>query len=390
MEEAAQEFSLADTFNAFAKRAVKDFPVLEGKFAIYNVPDNALYGSFNKSKRGRLQEIGQAYIKEFKPRNAGALALPPSEHGKGYYLIDYIGDPLSSASFILEHELGHLIAPGGLPDNMHTRNFNECVADTFACLRQSTDIKRMQEQIKDRMLTCSIEAIQYGHISHFQFPVLQELERLSNEYAPSMKKLTPIQTANLSYRLTLLYSTPQKDLNKLRKIFKPVMRALDNPEFSELDVMKEQTNIMFGDHGALSQMIYKVSRILTLDYLDKKEWAQKNMTPFFTKKLQARMERKDAALQKETELPKQRLEREILDMVALGRFDKDPERLIDPARYESKKNLVYLQRAVDAYKKLRLKQPSLNQDEAVALARRKAEKRPSSNPRTSTPRKGSF
>src|SRR4051812_5088627 len=118
------EPSLTEIFNAFAKKAVTDFPQLENRFAVYNAPADTLHGSFPDEDHQRLLASQQEIVADFfqkytsKPHSFAWA-------GGGYNFIDYIekgmnrhnyrtsSDPFErEVSAGMEHELAYIVAPG--------------------------------------------------------------------------------------------------------------------------------------------------------------------------------------------------------------------------------------------------------------------------------------
>src|ERR1035437_3188360 len=88
-------------------------------------------------------------------------------------------------SSLMEHELGHLVAPAGREGHPI---FGECVAEAFSFIRQEQEYTAIGEQLKVANYVQSNRLIISGDESHFFVPVLTELQRLSEtHHIPEMK-----------------------------------------------------------------------------------------------------------------------------------------------------------------------------------------------------------
>ena len=393
MEENEREFSLEETFNTFAARAVKDFPELEGKFAIYDAPTDTLYGMPDDNKKDDLLRIGRKYALITRDTGWAAYTHDPAAEGEGYYLMTILASPYfessSAALSTLKHELGHLVAPGGL----HARRnitFRECVADIFSILYRNESNTDLQEQILDRKGTGAVGIVLGGEMQHFTLLTTLELENLSKGYDLRNVASSPLQAANLAYRLSLRYTLPPKEMAEIAKFFEPVQQAANDPERGLIAAIEKCAEIVFDEHSQISRTAYLSARTWLMNFLanDERhiEWRKKWLTPDFWTELQRKIDETDAVLLKEDESPKPRLIRETKDMMVLGCFDKDPNSKIDPVQYESKENVDYLNRASLAYANLRLQQPSLSQKETIALARQMAKTPPATKQTPPAPR----
>ena len=385
------ESNLADTFNAFASKAAADFPELAPEFAIYNVPTDTLYGHFKPSQKERLLKIARKSIRRGMDRLHGAAAaLHPSATGEGHYLMDvFINDPAELSTNALEHELGHLVAPGGVSDNT---NFSECVAETFSLLYQQ-QVHPLRNQSEKSKYEAAWRLLERGDVSHFYPPVLQSLERLSTSY--NLKLLTPVQTANLAYRLSFVYGLEKKELKILTEAFKPLQRGYKKlGNGFDKALFKKFAGITLQTKNKDSCLAFMAGKAFLQPLLNKRQdivtgWSHKDFNIFdgtFWDSIRKKI--KQRARQEEAKTPEQRLVQEAKDMKVLGRFDKDPDSKIDPLAYESAENMAYLQRATDAYIKLKSADTPLDPEQIISLARKMAGQPQSllnSNPRRKIP-----
>ena len=357
MRVGAPDFSLTRTFNSFTKMAVKDFPELAGKFGIYHAPTDTLYGHFDPDQKEYLLEIARKQKEKDRGRTIRAVAIPPSAYGNdSYYLTNIYADDATIAPLLrtLKHELGHLIAPSG-NDQRHGYNFGECVAETFSLLYQQ-QTSSLQDQIEKAKYASSIRLIQVGDISNFHLPVLLALEKLSTSYDLPGMHLTPQQSANLAYRLSLQHAPLEGELQTLGEIFKPVKQLLEKPDGNGYTTCAVT---MLTDHGDISPLLFTAGRAHLEPLLNKREdivteWESDDFCFFdgaFWDCIREKI--KDRTLKGEARTFEQDLAQEAEDMMIFGRFDKDPDSLIDPVVYESEENLAYLDRAMEAYVAIR-------------------------------------
>ncbi len=385
MAENEQQTNLAETFNAFAKKAVEDFPELEGKFVIYNARTNTLHGSFDSADEAALLESQQHALDDFKRENgeyydSAAFATTFKE----YHIINYIGrkegapsDYNSDEEEIAElfpHELGHIVAPHGI-DMCRGENFVECIADAFSIL--------YPEQRRPLPLVLQ-GASAINDIRHFSSPVLKELSRLMEKYDLSNIQKSPLQAANLAYRASLFYALPPKQLQGISDAFEPVRQAMSKAETTGyFPAMLACIKVILGDDGKNSPVVFMAGKAWLSQFLDeaeKEEWRSNHQPPAFWDSLRKKI--KESTPQEETqESLEQRIAREAKDMMVLGRFDQYPSKKINPKMYETKENIAYLQSAMGAYITLRQQQPAMSQEQTIVRARKMAEKPVSSNPR---------
>ena len=346
---------LTPLFNNFAEKAIRDFPRLKDKFALYSMPTDSWHGkSANDNKTDALLD---ELLIEAETHTDVAFAYQTS----GRYLMAYVSNHKSRAMTsakepyeqeilaVLEHELGHLVAPAGHSDR-HSENFGECVADTFSFIRQQQQLASIKRPLEATIWISLRDFVLHNESLHLTAPVLAELQRLSQEH--DLSKLTPVQSANLAYRLSLQYAYSKKQLRELEKIFEPVRRNTD-PE----SALKKCAEIMLADHGEYSPIVFTIGKNLLEPFLNQnmdiltaalsRKKADLKLTGKFWNDIRAKIKNHEAAQAQET--PEQILAREATDLQALGRFDRQPDKMIGPKKYESKENRVHLASAREDY-----------------------------------------
>ncbi|MCE9507155.1 MAG: hypothetical protein K8R48_02410 [Alphaproteobacteria bacterium] len=347
---------LTPLFNNFAKKAIQDFPKLKDKFALYSMPTDSWHGkSANDNKTDALLD---ELLIEAENHTDVAFAYQTS----GRYLMAYVSNhktrAMSSAKepyereilAVLEHELGHLVAPAGHSDK-HSENFGECVADTFSFIRQQQQHASIQRPLEATIWISLRDFVLHNESLHLTAPALTELLRLSQEH--DLSQLTPVQSANLAYRLSLQHAYSKKQLRELEKIFEPVRRNTD-PEAA----LKECAEIMLADHGEYSPTVFTIGKTLLEPFLNqnmdiltsvmsRKKAEALKLEGKFWNDIRTKIKNREAAQAKET--PEQKLAREAKDLQALGHFDRQPDKIIGPKKYESKENRVHLASAREDY-----------------------------------------
>jgi hypothetical protein len=349
----ATGFSLTDIFNRFAKRTLEDFPQMRGKFSFYSATTNTSHGNLNSKQEE--DEILRA-LKESISTGTGNAHAAFAVKQAGYYLMAWvknqgrrytsIDEPLEQEVLsVLEHELGHLIAPGGAD--------NEYVADAFCFIRLQKN-KDIGKSIEAHMSITSIALALNGDSEHFTNPVLIALKRLSQDH--DFSSLTPTQAANLAYRTTLQYAPSQKQLDDILLAFSDARKEYKTGSF--IISLQKFALAMFTDQSEQSEMIFSIGKSLLDPFLNSRhEFLATLMSPEQLKKLNFEgyvwdtirkgIEDRDALLQEEPH--EQTLAHEARDMQVLGYFDRDPDKAIDAAEYEAKKNQDYLKRVQETY-----------------------------------------
>ena len=358
-----------EILDRFAKKAVEDFPELEDKLFLYDLSTGTAHNGFDKDDDLRN------YAKNLKRNNPDFVAF--ASRSADCFQIVYM-EPFEYGRTVregkmsreLEHELAHIVFHWGLEKEEYRsiffkrlmnvvlhrgRNFEENQADVFSFIRQRQQYQNNENLLEEQIFKRSVSLIINGETDHFTLPVLKEFDRLSQ--SNDLSKLTPVQTGNLSYRLSLQYALADDQLRKLAKIFAPFRKEYNKngKELSE-PVFRKCAEIMFEDNGELSQMAFTSGKTFLAPFLnnDKKlmsSWMSSENIPTFVLEenfwndVRAKIEERET--QKKT--PKQIRTSEAIDMQMFGFFDKDPDSKINPKEYRSKKNLAYLKQQREAF-----------------------------------------
>ncbi len=377
MAENKPEFDLAEVLNTFVKEALEDFPELKNELVIYH--SGTLYGRFDADQKEALLKIGAC-----SKSAATATAFHARRSGHGHFVINVrrAHSELFRLQGTLRHELGHLVAPRGSFEGMHGSNFKECIADAFSVLHQLQGNDAIRKRIEYRNKSAAVCLVKKDDWTHFSSPVLKELNRLSEAYNLPDMKLTPVQTANLAYRLALLYAPARGIVFSVASAFRRGGPELFKGKGWDIEPYKKCACIMFEDHGHLSSLVFLAGETFLDPYLNKREdlvgWKESKFRVFDGEYWDSIREKiKERMLIERAAIHEQRFDYEARDMMALGRFDKNPDVLIDPDAYESKENMDYLHRVMKAYAVLRQPQETsrylhMDQEQTIARARETA------------------
>lgn len=360
---------LAAAFNAFALRAVADFPELAGEFAVYHAPTATLHGVFNPADRDTLLAIGWKHAQEGVNRTLDAAALHPLSHGEGHTMIEYYQNHFTAA---LPHELGHLVAPGG---SLSEPNFNETVAITFAEMYRQPDYRAVQQQITAARHKAS-NFILEDRREYFYTPAAAEMEGLAARY--DLSRLTPLNMANLAFRVALKSIVAPDDIAALAAFFAPVRDALADPARGLSPALELCANMALADDGRVPPLAVETARDCLSAYMPFTDDGQIQMDERlvaykpagFWQDLLAQLYQKSAPLQPPA-TAEAMAEQEAADLLLFGRFDAAPDKKIEPVDYTTPENMAYLERMRRAYIALRIAPATdgLTPDQVVAKAR---------------------
>lgn len=353
---------LLKIFNAFAREALRDYPQLKGRLALYNASTQSWHSlpGCGKGKHAPTQNL----VMEATSNDEGftAFAVPTDEYALiAYHVSDRKARTMASTSdalrreilATLEHELGHLVAPAGIYSK-YGDNFSECVADAFAFIRQQQKYRDVQRPLKATAWIRTHEFVLDRESLHFTLPVLTELQAMLQEY--DLSRLTPSQSANLAYRLARQYACTRRQLRRLMRVFAPARRICKRRGLKA--ALKKCAQVMLARRRKDAALIYAVGSALLRPYLDReiellatlvrKQDAQRlRLTGPFWDDVREKMAWRDEELARQN--ARDSLNREALHMQALGYFDRDPSHTINIEKYESRKNQAHLQRRREAY-----------------------------------------
>lgn len=222
--------TLCEIFDRFAADATRDFPQIAGRFAILDVASRDYHGDIDVKKSGFDDDTGFAkYLSETSQEySESATSRAKRKSEDGLLLIVFNGaaavmrDPVRDITKTLDHELGHLVAQGGLGGGKDSAgsNFRECIADIFACLR---DMQRngVDSPLLDRLAWHrAIQLVRRDGGDHFTTFALQKLAEVKDRI--DFDRLTPAQMGKLAWNIASEAALPQSTLERLAKKMKPL------------------------------------------------------------------------------------------------------------------------------------------------------------------------
>lgn len=354
--------ALLRVFNTFAREALRDYPQLKGRLALYNASTRSWHSlpGCGKGKGAPTQHL----VMEATSNDEGftAFAVPTDEYALiAYHVSDRKARTMASISdawrreilATLEHELGHLVAPAGIYSR-YGDNFSECVADAFAFIRQQQKYRDVQRPLKATAWIRTHEFVLDRESLHFTLPVLSELHAMLQEY--DLSRLTPSQSANLAYRLARQYACTKRQVRRLMRVFAPARRICKRRGLKA--ALKKCAQIMLARRRKDAALIYAVGSALLRPYLDreveliativrKRDAERLRLEGSFWDEVREKIAWRDEELARQG--ARDALNREALHMQALGYFDSADGGLIDIEAYESQKNLARLKRARETY-----------------------------------------
>jgi len=346
----SQEINLRDIFNKFAKRAFADFPQLKDNFLFYAVPTRTTYTEIIDSDEidSVFEDIEDSrfllnYKIHFALKADGKNILLYESFSK-YRVMTGLNDTYSQEVMAnLEHELGHLIAPGGYKDddNRYSKNFGECVGDVFSFMRLQEEYKDIRKSLEATAWISTRDFIFNSEKIHFTAPALNGLNALLKEN--KLPKLSPIETANAAYRVALKYALSEGKIERLSAIFEPVREANKVNHNKALNLCAE---IMLQEHGDLSQDVFSIVKTYIEPFINRDatilgtRFSKKELDGF---KLKGKIW--DRVLEK-IKLNDQEKKLDKLDYLELlGAFDENKSDIINPKEYETAKNRNNIKRA---------------------------------------------
>lgn len=220
---------LSEVFNAFAAKAVQDYPRLKGELLILDGDTGNLYGHFDNKTRytfvsdedvaksvERMKEgltkIGShATHIEFnmgggQARTGELIAFQRSRATEGYFGREK--PQLYDLLFTLYHELGHHL----VKDSMHAggdkegRNFSESAADVYAMIRMRQHFPEVEESyFIDRVGLMRATALAHnGYTDHYTNFALDALKKAAKEI--DLLALSPAQATELAWDIAATHS----------------------------------------------------------------------------------------------------------------------------------------------------------------------------------------
>ncbi len=247
--------------------------------------------------------------------------------------------PTQETFAIMQHELAHLVAPGG-NTSKHTDNFCESVADVFSFVCQAHEFGKIDRTLKASIWLGTKDLILNGETVHYTTPVLAALTALADRH--DLSKLNPVEAANLAYRISLEHGYSDTRLRRLARIFKPVTKHHPHDLPTALKTCAE---IMLADHGRDTPIVFEIAKTMLEPFLEQRMdilHASLSSKEIKRLKFEGRLwDRVRTEIKKHAAIPhpqKNAAEIEASDSFLLGKFDRSPKKLITPARYEKKEN----------------------------------------------------
>lgn len=152
------------------------------------------------------------------------VMLTTSSHG--VRLMDKNTPDAQHVFFVLDHELGHVLAEHG-GRNAYSRTMHECVADSFAALRHMQRFGTYSPALDSLLLHRAQRLVSLQgarHAEHFTSFTLEKLLDMRGHV--DMARLTPQQTRDLATRIALAHTPNDLMVEKTAEAFKPFQDAL--------------------------------------------------------------------------------------------------------------------------------------------------------------------
>lgn len=246
--------SLTDVFNREVRKALKDYPQLQGRFMFINAPeDNAIvdvdHAALGVSDQKLQHIMGQ--VKQTAEKAGSSMATK-----LGHDALDVLvytplpfkmftgkdQTPEMEAMAVFDHELGHLVVHGGYFSQDPT--LRETAADTFAVLRHIQRYGEESKAIEKAGWRRAFDFVISGDAGHFTMLTLDEVAKLKDTL--DIKNMSPQQTADLASRLALEH-TPHADVtNSIAYEFEAVRKTMQRTHSIEAG-MKTLAEIILDD-----------------------------------------------------------------------------------------------------------------------------------------------
>jgi hypothetical protein len=226
-------FSLTEIFNAEVRKAVRDFPELNGKFLLIDTESKHVHSSIDpdvtrvRSARDMdgiiakvaqdSRKMGSSLAMKMDNVNLDIMAYTPLP----FKLFTGQNDPNEmEAMAVFDHELGHLVVRGGYYSEDPC--FRECAADSFAVLRHLQRYGEKSEAIERAGWRRAFDFVMSGDAGHFTTLVIDEIKSIKDKDRLNIAAMTPEQTARLAMRVALEH-TPHPDVtDAVAASFSPV------------------------------------------------------------------------------------------------------------------------------------------------------------------------
>jgi hypothetical protein len=249
--------SLTETFNREVKKALTDFPQLQGRFMFINAPEDNAILDIDKEMLGiRSDRELRHILDEIKHTAEKAGSSMATKLGRDTLdVLVYTPLPFKmftgkeqtqemEAMAVFDHELGHLVVRGGYFSQDPT--LRETAADTFAVLRHIQRYGDESKAIEKAGWRRAFDFVTSGDAGHFTMLAVDEIITLKDKL--DIKNMTPQQTADLASRLALKH-TPHADItNSIAYEFEPVRVAMERTRNIEA-AMKTLADIILDDNA---------------------------------------------------------------------------------------------------------------------------------------------
>lgn len=214
--------SLKDTFNAAVEQAVKDHPVLEGKFLFINMPEDQVIskvqaGATAFRSSGELQRLVQKLAQDAGELHSSFATNDPRLGGVNAMLFTPLPFRLFTtkdqpyemeAMATFYHELAHLVAPFGSKQN--TLGLAENVADVYAILRMKQKYgAAADDMVEVGAWSRALRFVLHSKGDHFTTLSIDAIEKETRGL--DLARLTPDRAALLASRIASEH-TPNYDI----------------------------------------------------------------------------------------------------------------------------------------------------------------------------------
>ncbi len=261
--------------------------------------------------------------------------------GDDFYLIAYTNEdalPLQSDVIrILQHELGHLVSPAGNAyDSTHSPVFRECVADAFSLLR-SLQKPVPNESWANIRVWKHAKQLALDGTSCLTMSVLNMIPALQRTY--DLATLTPVETANCAYRISLKYAPESEDLKHWEAIFQHVTDVYNDNIANLEPALEKCAELMFKDSGAMSSEIFLIGKTILEPFINHQmgilsiEYSPEDISHInFNTPLWNEVREK---IKNYPVTPIDPVQQRLDHMQVMGLFDLPIEGIIDPKQYET-------------------------------------------------------
>ncbi len=249
--------TLGDVLHAFIRESEEAFPFLAGRLMIYDARENIYYVSknFDFKKHGFANEVAVgSYIANHETailcaKKSGTIRAYADQDKRKKISLIFLGDkqipkgnqPLSHQQSLdllhtLDHELGHLVMPGGLytPSSSADRDLlSENMAEAYAQLRHyqrfGTQQTRLTHNAQELARSFVFNSKSYG--THYYYPTTRAIEKRRNNI--DFKGLSVSDIAGLARRFALEFTPSTALVDDLNTVFAPCRRAYKEGGMSE-------------------------------------------------------------------------------------------------------------------------------------------------------------